>query len=108
MALLTSLPLIYYTACKIKHQENPHSKPSVSGDQEAEETMEPSWPVSTGSVWLVVVLWVLHRLLKYVNVWCRTCDPLDIVGYSLPKQGVCVVQSGQFSYGKTPKCCSNE
>uniref|UniRef100_A0A8C8S6Q4 Cytosolic beta-glucosidase n=1 Tax=Pelusios castaneus TaxID=367368 RepID=A0A8C8S6Q4_9SAUR len=59
--------LNYYTTRRVKHQENTHSEPSISEDREAEQIMDRSWPVASGSSWLAVVPWGLHRLLKYIK-----------------------------------------
>ncbi|XP_038254141.1 cytosolic beta-glucosidase-like [Dermochelys coriacea] len=59
--------LNYYTTRKIKCQKNTHSEPSVSGDREAEQIMDHSWPFAAGSSWLAVVPWGLRRLLKYIK-----------------------------------------
>nr|XP_048704671.1 cytosolic beta-glucosidase-like isoform X2 [Caretta caretta] len=59
--------LNYYTTRKVKRQKNTHSEPSVSGDREAEQIMDHSWPFAAGSSWLAVVPWGLRRLLKYIK-----------------------------------------
>ncbi|XP_063166705.1 cytosolic beta-glucosidase-like [Candoia aspera] len=59
--------LNYYTTRKIKHQDHEISQPSMSADKEAEQVIDPSWPVATGSSWLAVVPWGLRRLLKYIK-----------------------------------------
>lgn len=59
--------LNYYTTRRIKHQDNTHSQPSLTADKEAEQVIDPSWPVATGSSWLSVVPWGLRRLLKYIK-----------------------------------------
>ncbi|XP_039191841.1 lactase-like protein isoform X1 [Crotalus tigris] len=59
--------LNYYTARKVKHLDHKPSQPSLSADKEAEQIIDPSWPVATGNSWLAVVPWGLRRLLTYIK-----------------------------------------
>ncbi|XP_060102209.1 cytosolic beta-glucosidase-like [Heteronotia binoei] len=59
--------LNYYTTRRIKHQDYTCNQPSRTGDVEAEQVTDPSWPVATGSSWLAVVPWGLRHLLKYIK-----------------------------------------
>ncbi|KAL7976382.1 hypothetical protein Chor_015446 [Crotalus horridus] len=59
--------LNYYTARKIKHLDHKPGQPSLSADKEAEQIIDPSWPVATGNSWLAVVPWGLRRLLTYIK-----------------------------------------
>ncbi|XP_029446131.1 lactase-like protein isoform X2 [Rhinatrema bivittatum] len=58
--------LNYYTSRKIKHKAYAQDEPSLKADEEVEEVMDPSWPIS-GIEWLAVVPWGIRKLLKYIK-----------------------------------------
>lgn len=58
--------LNYYTSRKVKPGGG-SGKMSMTSDQDAEEVLDPSWPVS-GVSWLAVVPSGLRKLLRYIKV----------------------------------------
>lgn len=59
--------LNYYTSRRVRAVSSPSGALSFKGDREAEEVLDPSWPVC-GAPWLAVVPDGLRKLLKYIKV----------------------------------------
>lgn len=59
--------LNYYTSRKVKAGGGCEQTLCMKGDRDAEEVLDPSWPIS-GVSWLAVVPDGLRKLLKYIKV----------------------------------------
>lgn len=59
--------LNYYTSRKVKAGGDAEQTLSMKSDQDAEELIDPSWPIC-GVSWLAVVPYGLRKLLKYIKV----------------------------------------
>lgn len=66
--------LNYYTSRKVKAGSGSGGI-SMKGDQDVEEVMDPSWPIS-GVSWLAVVPSGLRNLLKYIKVNLKASNHL--------------------------------
>ncbi|KAJ8262072.1 hypothetical protein GJAV_G00161860 [Gymnothorax javanicus] len=62
--------LNYYTSRKVKAVNSPSGTLSFKGDREAEEVLDPSWPVC-GVPWMAVVPSGLRKLLKHIKDTCQ-------------------------------------
>ncbi|XP_061107496.1 cytosolic beta-glucosidase isoform X1 [Conger conger] len=62
--------LNYYTSRRVRAVSSPPGTLSFKGDREAEDVLDPSWPVC-GVPWLAVVPDGLRKLLKYIKDTCQ-------------------------------------
>lgn len=63
--------LNYYTSRKVKAGGGACGRMSLKGDRDAEEVVDPSWPIC-GVPWLAVAPCGLRKLLRYIKVTVQT------------------------------------
>lgn len=74
--------LNYYTSRKVKPGGGCEKMLCIKGDQDTEEVLDSSWPIS-GLSWLAVVPDGLRKLLKYIKVKLFPKNLFFSFGYSL-------------------------